>query len=96
MLAFQMQMAHEGGAERVRVLHISPSANRALHRVTAPALRHYGDDVLEVFRKLLVRPDDFISQSTKAVFGMALSEVDEEDQPWADYLLNRYTLLTSS
>jgi hypothetical protein len=38
MLAFQMQAAHEDGAERVRVLHIAPSENRALHTVTAPAL----------------------------------------------------------
>jgi hypothetical protein len=93
MLAFQMQAAQEDGAERVRVLHISPSANHALHTVTAPALRCHGDDVFEVFRKLLVQPDDFTSRSAEAVFGKVLSEVVEEDLPWADYLIDRYTLL---
>lgn len=91
MLAFQMQAAHEDGAERVRVLHISPSANHAVHAVTAPALRCHGDDVFEVFRNLLVQPDDFVSRSTAAVFGTVLREVDEEDRPWADYLIDRYT-----
>ena len=93
MLAFQMQAAHEDGAERVRVLHISPSANHALHAVTAPALLCRGDDVFEVFRNLLVQPDDFLSCSTEAVFDTVLSEADEEDRPWADYLIDRYTLL---
>jgi hypothetical protein len=94
MLAFQMQVAHEDGAERVRVLHISPSANHALHTVTAPALQCHGDDVFEMFRKLLVQPDDFVSRSTEAVFGTVLSEVDGGDRPWAEYLIDRYTLLT--
>lgn len=93
MLAFQMQAAREDRAERVRVLHISPAANRAVHTVTAPPLRCHGDDVFEVFRSLLVQPDDFVSCSTEAVFGSALREANEEDRPWADYLLERYTFL---
>jgi len=64
------------------VLHIAPSENRALRTVTAPALRCYGNDAFEVFRKLLVRPHDFISRSTKAVFGKALSEADGEARSW--------------
>ena len=75
------------------MLHISPSANQALHTVTAPALQCYGDDAFDVFRNLLVQPDDFTSRSTEAVFGMALSEANDEDRPWADYLIDRYTLL---
>ena len=96
LLAFQMQAAHENGAERVRVLHISPSSNLALHAVTAPALRSRGNDVFEVFRKLLVRPDNFVSRSTKAVFGKALSEAEKEARPWANYLLDRYKFLGSA
>ncbi len=96
LLAFQMQAAHEDGTERVRVMHISPSPNHALHAVTAPALRSRGDDVFEVFRTLLVRPDDFVSRSTTAVFGKALSEAEGEGRPWADYLLDRYSFLGSA
>ena len=95
MLAFQMQAAHEDSTGRVRVLHIAPSENRALRVVTAPALRCYGDDAFDVFRKLLVRPDDFVSRSTEAVFGTALSEVDGEARSWADYLLDRYSFLNA-
>lgn len=93
MLAFQMQAAREDGAERVRVLHISPAGNQALHRVTAPALKDRGTDAFEVFRSLLVRPDDFISRSTEAVFGAVLATAGPEDRPWADYLLERYDFL---
>jgi len=96
MLAFRMQAAAEGGAERVRVLHISPSGNRALQTVTAPALRRFGDDAFEVFRELLVRPDDLVSRSIEEVFDAALSDTDEESQSWADYLLGRYSFLTRS
>ena len=59
-----------------------------------PALRSRGNDVFEVFRSLLVRPDDFVSRSTAAVFGKALSEA--EAGPWADYLLDRYGFLGSA
>lgn len=97
MLAWQMQVQaeREGRDERVRVLHISPAGNLALHRVTAPALRRHGQDAFEVFRGLLVRPDDFLSRSTEAVFGGALSEADEETRSWSGYLFDRYTFLAS-
>jgi hypothetical protein len=93
MVAAQMQEAREDGAERVRVLHISPNGNADLHRVTAPALRHLSQDAFEAFRSLLVRPDDFISASTEAVFSAALAAAEAEDRPWADYLLERYSFL---
>jgi hypothetical protein len=40
-----------------------------------------------------MRDDWGLSRSTEAVFGAVLSEVDEEDRPWADYLIDRYTFL---
>jgi hypothetical protein len=88
-----MQQARVGGAERVRVLHISPSGNRALHKVTAPALRRFGDDAFEVFRSLLVRPDNFVSISTEAAFGPLLSGSELRGDAWAQYLTDRYTFL---
>lgn len=95
MLAFQMQAANEGGAERVRVLSLSPAGNRALHTVTAPALRCHGDDAFDVFRGLLTRPEDFVSCSIGAAFGKVLSDPGLEGQSWADYLLGRYTFMRS-
>jgi hypothetical protein len=75
------------------VLHISPAGNRALHRVTAPALQARGADVFEVFRSLLVRPQDFVSASIEAVFGPVLARHANED--WAAYLTARYPFIRS-
>lgn len=95
-LAACMQRDHEDGAERVRLLEISPGGNRALHKVTAPALRSFGrrvyDDAFESFAATLVRPEDFISRTTEQIFGPVLRE--SPDDPWAAYLLKRYRFLT--
>lgn len=89
MLAHRMQAAHETGAERVRVLHIAPAANRALRRVTAPALRERGDDAFAVYRSLLASPDDFISRSTESLFAPLIAAAPADDN-WANYLRSRY------
>jgi hypothetical protein len=90
MLAFQMEKAREAGTDRVHVLHISPLANIALTRVTSPTLRRFGiRGAFDVFRSLLVRPDDFSSRSTESVFGRFL--LDPEAQvDWRAYLTSRY------
>ncbi len=93
MLAFQMEATHEDGADRVRVLHISPASNRALHAVTAPALQSRGEDAFLVFQDLLICPDRFISRTTAEVFAKALAEAGDDARPWADYLLTRYSSL---
>jgi hypothetical protein len=94
MLAWRIQHAGEHRCDRVRVLHISPSGNTALHRVTSPGLQRFGGDAFEVFRSLLARPDDFISRSTEQVFGPAIAAGDAESADWAAYLTSRYTFLT--
>jgi hypothetical protein len=97
MLAWRMERAGENGAERVSVLHISPAGNVPLHKVTAPALRRFGDDVFSVFRTLLVRPETFVSLSTEQVFGPFLN-VDHADpaaQKWVSYLCDRYSFLSA-
>lgn len=91
MLASRMQAAREDGADRVRVLHISPSGNRDLHKVTAPALRPFGDDAFETFSAVLVDPAAFIGRTTEQVFGPALAALP--DDPWSRYLSRRYAFL---
>ena len=92
MLAFRMQRAREDGADRVRVLHIAPPANLTLRTVTSPALRRLGDDAFAVFRSLLVRPEDFISRSTDALFRPLILDPQGAND-WATYLARRYTFL---
>jgi hypothetical protein len=92
MLAMRMEAAREDDAERVRVLHLSPAGNRALHRVTSPALRRFDDDAFEVFTGLMVEPDRLIVRTHEAVFGPWLAQPG--DDPWADYLARRYAGIT--
>lgn len=94
MLAFQMEKAREAGAERVRVLHISPAGNRRLHAVTARPLKRFGTDAFAVFAEMLVDPSAFIGRTIEQVFGPVMAEMP--DDPWAVYLAGRYTFLASA
>jgi hypothetical protein len=97
MLAWRMERAKEDGADRVMVLHISAAGNKALHKVTAPALRAFGSDAFEVFQSSLVDPSRFCASSIEQAFLPALTAAFAADpaDPWASYLLNRYTFLAS-
>jgi hypothetical protein len=98
MLARRMERAGEGGAQRVSVLHISPAANTALHKVSVPTFARFGDDVFEVFRSLLVEPDRFTARTTEDVFGsfLCLDYADRAARHWAAYLRDRYRFMTAS
>ena len=98
MLAWHMQRDPAVKVDRVSVLHISPSGNEPLHRVTSPALRRFGDDVFAVFRGLLVEPETLVSRTTEQVFGSFVSAdyADPAGQEWAAYLRDRYTFLFAS
>ena len=89
MLAWHTE-SREPGVDRVRVLHLSPSGNRALHKVTSPTLQRFGDDAFEVFRSLLVNPDDFVSMSIEDAFA-PLANWPEAD--WYPWLKDRYASL---
>ena len=96
MLAWRMQEAREDGADRVVVLHISPRQNVRLHKVTAPALKRFGEDAFEAFLATHVRPAEFVVVSTENLFGPFLTAdtTDALHRAWADYLRRRYTFLT--
>jgi hypothetical protein len=91
MLATGMQRAAELEAEAVRVLHISPMGNRALHKVTAPALRRFGDDAFEAFGAVLTDPSAFVGRGIEQVFGSRIAATP--DDPWSAYLTDRYAFL---
>ena len=93
-LAFQMEKAREAGAERVRVLHISPAGNRRLHAVTSKPLKRFGTDAFAVFAATLADPTAFIGRTIEQVFGPLMAEMP--DDPWSAYLASRYTFLASA
>jgi hypothetical protein len=92
LLAARMQIEHEDGAERVRVLHIAPAANLKLRRVTSPALRALDGDAFDIYRQLLVEPQDFVSRSTESLFAPLIADAPGDD-PWANYLSERYAFV---
>jgi hypothetical protein len=93
MLAYQMQRAGEDGADRVRVLHITPEANTAVRKVTSPKLARFGINAFEVFRRLLVRPTDFVSRSIEELFIPLLTSAETVVEGWRDYIAKRYSFL---
>jgi hypothetical protein len=89
MLAWHTE-ASDPQIDRARVLHLSPSGNRPLHRVTSPGLRKCGEDAFGVFRLLLANPQDFLSMSIEDAFAPLAGWPEAEWYPW---LRKRYSSL---
>lgn len=61
LLAHELEKAQAHGADRVRVLHVLPTANNAYQASLArPEHRAVGGTVSEVWQRMLVRPDRFV------------------------------------
>ena len=94
MLAFRMERAT---GERTRVLHLSPAGNTAVHKVTSKRIGAITGETgaFGAFTALLEpQPDGeprFVDRRIEAVFGPVLATLPGD--PWADYLINRYTFL---
>lgn len=62
LLAHELEKARSLGADRVRVVHVCPSANTAYQQsLQRPTQRALGQTVGEVWLRLLRRPDRFVS-----------------------------------
>jgi hypothetical protein len=62
LLARQMATAREQGAERVRVLHVSPGTNDGLRSSLNYNSHHaIGNDLLEIWQQMVTDPGAFIS-----------------------------------
>jgi hypothetical protein len=89
MLAHEMELARELGADFVSLLHIAPARNTDFRRVTSSQLGYLGDSAIEIWKKL-VTPDRFTSVSTEQLFGSLSKEQLPELQSWLDYIWARY------
>jgi hypothetical protein len=93
LLAWRMEAKGlEHGADRVRVLHLSPSANTDFEKVTAPALaaRHEGRKSTRLWQSLLVDRGRFTPVSVETAFARLLTESRAELAEWREYVANRY------
>jgi hypothetical protein len=89
MLAWHTERS-DAQIDRARLLHLSPSGNRAVHEVTSPALCRFGTDAFAVFRSLLTDPEDFIDMSVEDAFA-PLATWPEAN--WYAWLQDRYASL---
>jgi hypothetical protein len=86
-LAAKMEQAHELGADKVSVLHICPEANKAFKKITSPALHDLGKSATEVWKKLLVDQEKFVSISTESLLSSFHSNILSD---WKNYAQKRY------
>lgn len=90
LLANEMEKAKELGADVVSLLHIAPERNDQFKRVTSPDLKQIGDSVMEVWTRLIRKPDRFHHVSIENLFGGFKIDGHLEMQPWWDYTASRY------
>jgi hypothetical protein len=95
-LANEMERAREFGADEVSVLHVAPSCNLDLRRVTSPQLEHLGSDVMMVWRRLVRRANRFTSISTEELFGRFPIRQFAEMRGWWEYVTERYAWVARS
>lgn len=93
LLAHEMEIAHELGANIVSVLHIAPAHNADFRRVTSPILETLGESATSIWAKLVKPEGRFISVSTERLFGNVSVERFPEIKTWVDYIRARYTWL---
>ncbi len=89
-LAYQMEKAHELGADKASLLHISPAHNKDFVRITSPRLRTIDMSATKVWRKLVRTPDRFIGEYTESIFGKFQVEKFPELAEWWRYIVMRY------
>ena len=79
--------------QRGQMLHIAPEHNGDFKRVTSPELRPLGEDVGEVWNRLLRHPNRFASVSTEEMFTGLDVEQFPELVEWWKYITARYPWL---
>jgi hypothetical protein len=94
-LGHEMQLAHELGAEKVTLLHITPAHNQDFPKVTSPTLKSIGETVSGVWEHLITEKDSFRSISTEKLFGSFPVEDYPQLQFWWEYITQRYNWLTT-
>ena len=90
LLAHEMELAHELDADRVSLLHIAPAHNADFGRVTSRALKPLGHTATDVWPRLVVPRDRFLSVSTEALIGPLRAAPLPQMVDWLAYVAARY------
>lgn len=90
LLAHEMELINERGADIVSLLHISPKQNKQFERITSPLLEPLGDNVTDVWKKLVKAPKKFQAVKIEDVFSQFPIIKHEELLGWWNYIQSRY------
>lgn len=90
LLARQMEMAGELGADIVSVLHIAPAANTDFRKITSPELTSLGNSPTTIWSGLQRASSRFLSVDTETLFGRSDVLQRPDLQDWARYICERY------
>ena len=93
LLAAQFREVGDPGIDQVRLVHVVVSENKPLRAVTSPKFRELGYDAYEVWKSLLVDPEDFILIDTEDLFRAVPVERFPDLEPWLLYMKSRYAFL---
>lgn len=91
LLANEMEKAQELGAQTVTLLHIAPARNVDFHKVTSKELQPLGNSPVDIWKRLVRKPDRFISISTEDMFGSFPAREFSELKEWWKYITARYS-----
>lgn len=90
LLAHEMELNQELGADVVSVLYVVPRHNEDFPRLTSPTLVRFGETPTEVCSNLVGSDDRFVSASTEQLFGgWSVAELPEMRE-WLEYITARY------
>ena len=95
-LTNEMEKAHELDADIVSLLHIAPAHNKDFRKITSPELTSLGTSATDVWTKLVLGEDRFLSVSTEKLFGELSADNLPEMADWLDYIHARYRWLMES
>lgn len=89
-LVYEMEKAHELGADIATLLHIAPAHNSDFRKITSPALKNLGTSVVDIWKQLVKPAERFISVSTEQVFGGLDAGQVPDMKSWIEYIHTRY------
>jgi hypothetical protein len=67
-LAHEIEKVKELSADVVNVLHIAPVQNTDFHKITSPELSKLDKTAIDVWKRLVIKEDRFISVSTERLY----------------------------
>jgi len=90
-LAQEMERVENPEADIVTILHIAPEKNIDFQKITSPKLSKLGKTAIDVWKRLVLKKDRFISVSSEKLFHGLLADKLPETKEWSDYITKRYS-----